>query len=94
MSALGLLLLAGQLTAGSADIETLILQIAEKRIVHEALRDGLAVDVGGPGAEIDVSIGVVITAEGLEVYLRRVDGVVRYRLRPDKVLEPIRARAK
>lgn len=89
-----LVLVFGAFAWPQADVRTASLRIDDKHITHEWLHDGLAVGVGGPDAGLAVTIGVVITANRIDARLRTVDGTVRYRLRPEKVLVPIRALVK
>jgi hypothetical protein len=76
------------------DVTTLTLDIPSKRISQERLDESLAVDVGGPGAGIDLSVGASIAAGRVHIELRRIDGAVRYRLRADKVTRPIQDRVR
>lgn len=74
-------------------IQTITLDIDARRISRAALDASLAVQTR-PGSGIDLSVGAAVSAENVEIHLRRVDGVVRYRLDASKVAVPARTNAR
>ena len=76
----------------SAD-ETFILEIDERRFVKENFEVGTAVDTGSGSSQVNVRVGVSLTADRIEVLLRNVHGNVRFRGGLDRILGILDRRA-
>jgi len=70
----------------SAD-ETFVLDIDERRFVKENFEVGTAVGTGSGSSQLNVRIGVSLTADRIEVLLRNVRGNVRFRGGLNRILE-------
>ena len=80
--------------AQARGVETIQLNIDDRRVSREYLENGIALEIGGPDAGVDLSVGAALTASRLDVRLRGIYGIVRYRLDGRKVLDSVRALAR
>lgn len=83
---------AGANARTSAD-ETFELNITERRIVENNFAASTSIEAGDESARgLDLRIGVGVGAERIDVLLRNVRGMVRFRGTLDRVLNLINAR--
>lgn len=78
--------------SASAD-ESFILDIDERRFVKENFAVGTAVDTGSGSSQVNVRVGVSLTADRIEVLLRNVRGKVRFRGGLDRISQILDRRA-
>ena len=78
---------------GTSADETFILDIDERRFVKENFEVGTAVDTGSGSSQVNVRIGVSLTADRIEVLLRNVKGNVRFRAGLERILQILERRA-